>query len=75
MLRGEYGPSRPSPCRLDLVRLPESTDLRSVYRTAEPILATPDLERKRQLDEIGAGLMFYKADHGDAGTSIDPMKL
>ena len=75
VLRGEYGPSRPSSCRLDLERLAENTDLRSVSRTTNPILATPDLERKRQLDEIGAGLMFYKADHGDAGTPIDPMKL
>ena len=75
MLRGEYGPSRPSPCRLDLVRLPESTDLRSVSRTAEPILADLHFAHQRQLDEIGAELMFYKSDHGDAGTPIDPMKL
>ena len=75
MLGEDYGPSHPSPRRLDLERLPESTDLRSVSGTAKPILANLYFVHSWQLDEIGAELMFYKADHGDAGTPIDPMKL
>ena len=75
VLLGEYGPSHPSPRSLDLERLPECTDLRSVSRTAEPILTILHLAHQRQLDEIDTELMFYKSDHGDAGTPIDPMKL
>ena len=75
MLGGEYGSSHPSPRRLDLERLLESTHLRSVSRPVKPILANLRFADPWQLDEIGAELMFYKADHGDAGTPIDPMKL
>ena len=75
MLGGEYGSSRPSPRRLELQRLSQNTDLRSVSRPVNPILATLHFVHSWQLDEIGAELMFYKADHGDAGTPIDPMKL